>query len=219
MGAIFPILFIAGIILFIVLSIIFNEEARVKRKLKKLSYKRIADYFDNEMGKVVGRVDASSSNLRAPISTRNCVGFHVVVEQKKSSGKSSSWHTIIDQKVFRDFTIIDRGQKALIRTDNLKIAIDKDREYDSGFMNDATPQLVDFLKKHGVDSEGLFGFNKSLRYKEGIIERDEPVAVYGQVKWLNRNGFDDKEAILEVHSTEKESVYLSDDRSTVSNRE
>ncbi len=141
----------------------------------------------------------------------------MVVEQK-SSGKNSSWSTIIDQKVINDFTIIENGHKALIRTDDLKTAIDKDREYESGFMNDATLQLESFLRKHGVDSEGIFGFNKKLRYKEGILEKGEPVAAYGQVKWTHVVKSDLKESILEVRPTEKDSVYLSDDRYAVRNK-
>jgi len=34
----------------------------------------------------------------------------------------------------------------------------------------------------GFKSEGFLGFNKSIRYKEGILENGEEIAVFGKGK-------------------------------------
>ena len=44
-----------------------------------------------------------------------------------------------------------------------------------------------FLKKHGKKSAGLFGFNKTLRFKEGIIETNENIAIKGIAEWKSFN--------------------------------
>lgn len=47
------------------------------------------------------------------------------------------------------------------------------------------PQLESFLAKHGWKSTGLFGFNKSLRYAEGVFEEGKSVTVFGRGVWEN----------------------------------
>ena len=43
--------------------------------------------------------------------------------------------------------------------------------------------LEKLLRKHQKESTGFFGFNKTLRYREGIIEEGEAIAVKGLAQW------------------------------------
>jgi hypothetical protein len=59
----------------------------------------------------------------------------------------------------------------------------KDGKFSSGTWNDASPQLQKFLESHGRSSTGMLGFNRRLKYLEGIFEEHEPVAVLGHGFW------------------------------------
>tara|TARA_B110000211_G_C13988009_1_gene512633 strand:+ start:189 stop:446 length:258 start_codon:yes stop_codon:yes gene_type:complete len=74
-----------------------------------------------------------------------------------------------------------------------------------------------FLAEHGTESEGFLGFNKKLRYNEGILEEGEVVAVLGKGTWksgkdLNING--SLIQMLEIKVDKDLPVYLSDNDST-----
>ena len=40
-----------------------------------------------------------------------------------------------------------------------------------------------FLDRHNVDSKGFFGFSKTIRYREGILEEGEMFTVAGEGQW------------------------------------
>ena len=58
-----------------------------------------------------------------------------------------------------------------------------DKSVSSGSFNDPTPEFERVLNYYGIDSTTLFGFNKSLRYSERIIEIGETITVGGIAKW------------------------------------
>lgn len=66
---------------------------------------------------------------------------------------------------------------------NYKSYLVEDRTVSSGFLNDPTPEFEVLLKQYNVSSETFFGFNKTLRYSERILEVGETVTVGGIAKW------------------------------------
>jgi len=85
------------------------------------------------------------------------------------------------------------------------------------FLDDATDNLERYLNKKGEKSEGFLGLNKTLRYKEGVLERGEKIAVFGKGIWKDGaflNLPEKYKKILEVTASEESAVYLSDDPNT-----
>lgn len=206
------------IITIIVLQALFNKDARIKRKIRKAPQKLISNFQNNDRAKIIGKIHEIDRPLISPLSKRECIGYHVIVEREKQSGDHATWETIIDKKIINDFIISDKGKNAIVRTKHVKSVIVKDQKFESGFLNDATPQLESFLNKYGKKSEGFLGFNKTLRYKEGILEKDELVAVLGNGTWKKTDELNLKLSsikVLEISSDENEPVYLSDDHSTI----
>ena len=117
------------------------------------------------------------------------------------------------------YLIKDGNHFATIKGQTLKTHLVQDRNYTSGFLNDATEQLENFLKRKGMSSEGWFGLNKTLRYKEGILEQGERIAVYGMGTWKEVEGGNDLNKLLEITEAEDNAVYLSDDPQTLSTLE
>jgi hypothetical protein len=66
-----------------------------------------------------------------------------------------------------------------VRLHAFEAAITIDHERRSGTFNDATTDLEAFLAARGHSSRG-FIFNKAIRYREGVVEPGEQVAVCGR---------------------------------------
>ena len=211
------------IVIIIVIGIIFlynyffSKKSKIKRKLKKAEFKSIGDFKDTEIAKIVGNVVFIDQPLIAPLSNRACSYYYILVEKKVSSGKNSHWKTIIEEEVSSKFLIKDGESYAFINDNKIECHIVQDKSFSSGFFNDATENLEKYLKSKGYESEGLLGFNKTLRYKEGILESDEKIAVFGKGIWTDASTIElpeKYEKVLEITSTEEVPIYLSDDPDT-----
>lgn len=200
-----------------IFSQLFTKKARIKRKLKKALWRKLRDFQNGESAKIVGEVTLIGEALIAPVSRRECAFYSIILEQKVSSGKSSHWKKIIEEEVSSKYLIKDGERYAYINDTNLKCYLVKDGNSSSGFLEDASPNLMRFLESKGIKSEGLLGFNKTLRYKEGILERGERMAVYGRGEWKDADTLQLPtiyDRVLAIISTDKEAVYLSDDSET-----
>jgi len=204
-------------VFFAIKNYFFSEKARIIRQLKKAAYKKIAKVNDNDVVKIVGNVALIEKPLIAPLSNRECSHYYVKIEQKVSSGKSSHWKTVIEDEVTSKFLIRDENSFALINDNNTKSYIIQDRNYSSGFMDDATNRLKEYLRKYDFESEGLLGLNKRLRYHEGVLENGEEIAVFGKGVWkdaMELNLPKKYGKVLEITSQDDVAIYLSDDPET-----
>lgn len=204
--------------IFILFGYYFSTKTVVLRKLKKATYRRISNFIDGEFAKITGKVECIGIPLTAPLSGRTCAYYHVLVEQRVSSGKSSHWKTIIEEEVSGSFGIRDGDYCARIDGNMVKSHIVDDRKYKSGFMNDASEVLEQYLSDHGHDSKNFLGMNKSIRYREGVLEEGELIAVLGKARWEKAESgqwSDSYGKVLVIGPTDKEPVYLSDDPETV----
>ncbi len=217
----FHVIIICFVVGAFIYSIFFNEKAVVKRTLKRAKLVSVSRFKEGQRAKLIGIAQPIADTLlTAPLSGRQCCYYHVVVEQERSSGRSSSWHSLVDEEDWVDYVINDNGYYAYINSEKIKSHIVRDREYSSGFLNDATPELKEFLKKYGHDSESWLGLNKTIRYYEGIIEPGERLALLGRGNWVDPKdiGLPAKYGqILSVtHDDAKKVIYMSDDENCTS---
>jgi hypothetical protein len=177
------VMIVVGIV-FILVFYYFGAKAAILRELKKSKSIPITRIKEGEYAKVIGIAKLVKDPIIAPISGRNCVFYQIIVEKK---GGKNSWHTVIDETQTQDFFIENRGEMAIVKTDQpkdfRKIFLEKDHKASSGFWNDANHRLEKYLKRHDRTSQGFLGINKTLRYHEGIIETGETIAVKGIGNW------------------------------------
>lgn len=171
---------LAVLAVFGVLAYWFGGDQVTRRALQRVPRKRIGDLRDGEEARVIGVVGVEAP-IRAPISGRRCAYYRVVVEEQYESSGRRSWRDVLDEQDGVDFLVKDETGEALVKTTRVEAVLEKDRSKSSGFLRDATPELEAFLKKHGRSSEGLV-FNRTLRYREGVVEAGERVAVAGLVR-------------------------------------
>lgn len=214
--------FFIGIVIFItifILAFYFSKKEVVKRKLRKLPKKQIRTIRNYEFAKIVGKVEFIGAPLSAPLSGRNCAYYHVLVEKKSSNGKNSNWSDLIEEEKSGKFVIRDGDDYAIVDTRKVKAYLVQDKQYASGFGNDAPLHLQKYLQTHGHSSEGILGFNKTLRYKEGILEEGEIIAVLGNCHWQEikqtEASIQARKVLVLSPSEEHPHVYLSDDPDTL----
>lgn len=212
------VLVVAVIIGSIVLAVFFSKKAVIKRALKKAPYKRIHEVQPGEKARIVGRIVYAGQVLHSPLSKRHCVAYHVEVQELRRSGKSSTWVTVVNDEKRGDIVIHDGMGNALVDSQSVTTLMNQDAGFSSGTFNNATPELEEYLRTHGRTSTGFLGFNKNLRYKEGILEQNELVAAVGvgtwgsaQAKKLNLPN----DLLLMMGPDEKGKLYVTDDAKLV----
>jgi hypothetical protein len=107
------------------------------------------------------------------------VFYEATVEQYRSNGKTGSWRQVAREVKGIPFVLDDGSGRAIVDPSGARVAVDIDMTTRSGTFDDATPVEEEFLSRHGLRSTGWV-FNKSLRYREGVIEIGETIAVMGQ---------------------------------------
>lgn len=212
---IIPGLFILGIAVLIFVGIYFSDKYRILRELKKVRRKQIHSVRENEYVKIIGKAKHAGEPLTAPLSQRKCVYYDVKVEEKR--GKN--WRTIVDDVSFNDFFISTGTEHAIV---SLKNAIPKskrvylvtDHSLNSGTFKNTTPEIENYLALKGNKSTGFFGMNKTLRFKESIIELDEDIAVMGIGKWktvdIPADGYSDSR-ILTLTGLKEQKLLVTDE--------
>jgi hypothetical protein len=186
MLAVFMLLIIFG--LAAIANRVYNfhkDQRRCKRTLRKAPILTVGGFADGTEAKLVGKVRLLAE-LCSPLTGRPCAHYHVRVEVWRiPSQESGGWSNFIEEEKTVAFVLDDGTGRAIVEAEDAQISVVEDAHFRSGTFNDDTPQLESFLAKHGRKSTNLFGFNKGLRYAEGVIEEGESVTVFGRGAWEN----------------------------------
>ena len=179
------VILVFGLIIF--LGYYFNRKQIILRKLNKFKPQKILQFKTNELTKVSGKVLRVHEPFIAPLSKRTCVAYVFEIKQRVSNGKTTHWNTLVKKEDIQDFFIEDQGEVVLIKPSRIKSNylsyIVEDKSITSGTFNNPTPEFAKILQDFGVESTNWFGFNKTLKYTERIIEVGEMITVAGIAKW------------------------------------
>lgn len=211
------ILIIPVFILIIFLAYYFDNKQVVVRTLKKLPSSGISGIRTNQLTKVTGKALHVEEPLVAPFSKRKCIFYRIKIEEKRHTGKSSHWVTLVKDERFQPFFIERNGEYVIVNPSrnpiNYRAHLVIDKKTSSGFFKESTPEFEQLLREYNVRSKGFLGFKKSIRYQEAIIEVGEEVTVAGIAKWKNLNepieGYSYSK-IASLESTEKQKIIITD---------
>lgn len=178
-----PLLVIGGILFFIGVIVTLTNIKNFKRRQRIIATPTspIAQAPGNQLVEIKGRIAPSEQGvLQAPFSGRHAVWCRVTVQELRSSGKSTYWHTILTEVDQRHFLVDDSsGQLARVLPQSANVMLDKQNVTSSGTFNDAAPHLIAFLQSRGKSSTSWLGFNKSMRYEEELLTPGDPVYALG----------------------------------------
>lgn len=179
--------FLSVMLLVVLLSYYFSKKQKIIRILSKLPSKQIGNLKMNEFSKITGKALHVKEPLIAPLSKRKCVFYSIKIEQYTKSGKNGRWRTLINEEKVQEFFLDKSGDFVIVRPSqnpkNYLSYLVVDKKTNSGSFNNPTPEFQNLLQTYGIDSKSFFGFNKKLRYKEGVIEIGERITVAGIAKW------------------------------------
>lgn len=161
-----------------VVSWYFGATQRLKRQLKGAKPWSLNELPEDTHGRVIGQARAIGEHLAGPLTGRTCVYYIAIVEEQRSTGRSSYWRTVASETRGVPFMIEDGTGRAIIDPNGAQVALDFDGNSKSGTFNKADPVQEAFLARHGQNSEGWV-FNKTLRYREAMIEIGETISVLG----------------------------------------
>jgi hypothetical protein len=141
----------------------------------------IAQCTGDSVVEIKGKVVASEQgSFKTPFSGRDAVFCRVTVQERRSNGKRSYWHTIVEEIDTREFHVDDgSGQQARINARGANTLLDKQSVASSGMFNDPPPQLLSFLTARGVASETWIGTNKSMQYLEEVLAPGDSLYAIG----------------------------------------
>ena len=178
-----PLLVIGGILFFIgvIVTLTNIKNFKRRRRIVDTPTSPIAQAPGNQLVEIKGRIAPSEQGvLQSPFSGRYAVWCRVTVQELRSTGKSTYWHTILTEVDARPFMVDDSsGQLARVLPQAANVMLDKQSVSSSGTFKDPAPHLVAFLQSRGKSSTSWLGFNKSMRYEEELLCPGDPVYALG----------------------------------------
>lgn len=179
-----PAFFIFGGILFVIgviVTLTNLKNWKRRQRIIQTPTTPIAHAPGNALVEIKGRVLPSEQGIvQTPFSGRHAVWTRITVQELRSSGRNSYWHTLLVEADGRVFMVDDgSGQFARVMPAGANVMLDKMNVASSGTFNDAQPHLEAFLLSRGLKSTSWLGLNKSMRYEEELIAPGDPVYALG----------------------------------------
>lgn len=161
------------------LSWYYSHAQQVRRGLRETPRVAIASAREGQVVKITGVVAADAAPIEAPLSGRPCVCYEILVEEYRSSNNSGSWRELLREVQGVSFFVIDATGRALVDPVGCQVTLVDDFSSKSGTWDDANPREQAVLARHQQQATGWV-FNRTLRYKEGVISVGEVIAVAGR---------------------------------------
>ena len=124
-------------------------------------------------------VPAYKEILKSPFSNKDCVYYSYTIDEYRSSGKSSRWVNVKKDSQGQPFYLKDDTGGVLIDSKGAKINISRDFEFKTGFGRKTPDTVINFLKSNGMSNKTLFGFDKTMRYREYFIAPKDKLYIMG----------------------------------------
>ncbi len=158
-----------------------SPESRLKRALAGRRRVPIAEAQEGPV-RMTGRARQVGDLLRAPVSQRPCIAFHLVIEER---GVKYDWQKVLELTDARPFMLVDESGTALVETvpGLFSLALVPDRRGSRsifGSNGDEMKRVRALLGSTDVSTETMFGLEKTFRFSEGALLQGAHVSVGGQ---------------------------------------
>ena len=161
---------------------------RLRKKVEGVALSSIGSISPGTV-KLRGRVVQVDEALESPLEGTVCVHYSFAIREKRWAMRRSTKgrrHTLKrNQHILRKgarsvpFALEDETGRILIHPDGADVRIEQDHTSDSGFLDDPSERIVNFLKREGLSHDGFLGINRKLLFEEQQIAVGEEVFVFG----------------------------------------
>jgi hypothetical protein len=153
----------------------WSAATRIRRALRGAKPMSIADAPEGAVVRLDGRV-LDGETLEAPLTGRRCVYYLAIVEEFVAGSTPDSWRELAREARGVSFVIEDGTGRAIVDPDGALVDVEIDRTASSGTFDEPTAAQAAFLARRDVKLSG-WSAGKTLRYREGVFEIGEPIAV------------------------------------------
>jgi len=176
----FLIVLLIGFVVYII-AFYFLKIKHLIQNTPTSKIRSVAMGFAEVSGKVIPYEDHGT--MMSPFSNEKCVYYKYLIEEYRSTGKSSAWVTIKKDVKQNMFYIQDETGKILVNPIKASIDISKSNVYNSSLGKDPPQNVIRFLERENIRFEGiLFGINKRMRYTQYLIKPYDTLYVMGTVE-------------------------------------
>jgi len=156
----------------------FSPRARGRRALERTPRPHIGEIRQVEMVKVVGQARFAVEPLRAPMSGRPCVCWHVQIQEARQGAQGGSWADVLDEVEGQDFLLDDGTGIALVRGVMPEATLASSGPWIDNSVGDFPAEVQEFLGGRGEPVRGAMG-KRVMRYEERILVEGAEMAVLG----------------------------------------
>jgi hypothetical protein len=130
---------------------------------------------------VVGTILPGEEGLiQSPFGFVQAVWVRVRILEYRGNRKRGSWVLIHQEEDGRPFLLDDRsGQTARVYPKGAHVMGTPRTASSSGTFNDAQPHIEAFLRSRNLQSTGLLGFNKRMKYEEATLQPHQTLYAIG----------------------------------------
>lgn len=153
----------------------WSATARLRRALRQAKHVSIAEAPEGSVVRLDGRV-VEGETLEAPLTRRRCVYYVAIVDEFVAGSTPDSWRELAREARGVQFTIEDGTGRAIVDPDGAHADVDLDRTSTSNLVEAPTAAQAAFLERKGVKLTG-WSSGTTLRYREGVFEVGEPIAI------------------------------------------
>ncbi len=164
---------------FLGLLLSYRYVGKILRMLRT-STGEIASLPADEQVEIVGTADGSAG-LQSPITKTPCVLWHVVVSERRSSGKSSRWIVVHSSTSDAPFDVSDGTGRVRVHPGRaVELHLRDDVKKSSGLFTSLDEETQATLSGMGVNTKGFLNMNRSLRIQERYIQQGDQVYLIGK---------------------------------------
>jgi len=159
----------------------FSPRARGRRALERTPRTPIGEIHKGELVMVAGQVRFATEPLRAPMTARPCVCWHVRVQEARQGAQGGSWTDVVDEVEGQDFLLDDGTGVALVRGVMPEATLASLGPWKDNYVDDFPPEVEGFLQGRGEQVRGALG-KRVMRYEERILDEGAQAAVLGMAR-------------------------------------
>lgn len=164
-----------GVFLFL-LGIYYFKRKRLIEDIPTSKIRSLAMGLVEIYGEVVPIKDKI---LKSPFTQKDCVYYKYVIEELKKSGKRAKWVIVKMGGKCTHFYLQDETGSVLVDPNGAEIDLPPTFTFESGLGRDPPEPIKNFLRENNISFEGLFGINKTMRFREYCIQPKDKLYIMG----------------------------------------
>jgi len=192
--------------------------------LKNLKIKRLIENVPTSKARSVamgltelkGKIESGNKTLTDPFDGKDCVCWHIHIQQYVKRGKRRTWVTRHKAKKHVPFYLTDQTGSVLVNMQGANLKnVERDNEYESAmfFSDDIPPKVEDYCNKENVKLRGWLGGKKRMRFRVTYLEPNDDIYIIGSARSPNLDETNGLKKITAVIDKPKDGIFILSDKS------